>query len=125
MWHSCGRYKLADHFRDKDPNVRALFDHFRELVEACGPVTVYAQKTRIVCQVRVRFAGAMPKKHWLDAGLWLKRRATHPRLHRVELIPPDDHAHTFRFHHVGEMDKEFVSLVEEAYRIGCQDHLDR
>jgi len=29
--------------------------------------------------VRVRFAGAVPKKRWLDIGFWLPRRILRPR----------------------------------------------
>ena len=88
MWHSCTRYRLAEHFEGKDPLVRRLFDRFVALVRECGPVTVIPQKTRIAIMVRVRFAGAVPRKHWLDAGLWLTRRAEHPCLHRVEAFGP-------------------------------------
>ena len=62
LWHSCIRLRLADHFRGKDPIVRQLFNRFRALVRG-GPVTVYAQKTWIVSQVRVRFAGAVPCRY--------------------------------------------------------------
>jgi hypothetical protein len=48
------------------------------VARASGPVTVYAQKTRIVIQARVRFAGAVVRQRWLDAALWLKRRIAHP-----------------------------------------------
>ena len=56
LWHSCGQFELNDHFKDKNPELRAVFDRLVELISANGPVTVYAQKTRIVCMVRVRFA---------------------------------------------------------------------
>jgi hypothetical protein len=70
LWHSCVRVPLASHFREKDPIVRELFDRFRELVRTCGPVTVYAQKTRIVFMTRARFAGALPRRRgWMwDSG---------------------------------------------------------
>lgn len=80
LWHSCGRYRIADHFTGADPMVRRLFDRFTELVRRNGPVTIYAQKTRIVCQVRVRFGGAMVRKRWLNIGLWLTHQAEHPAL---------------------------------------------
>jgi hypothetical protein len=35
---------------------------------------MYARKTAVVFQVRVRFAGVKQRKHWLDGALWLKRR---------------------------------------------------
>ncbi len=41
------------------------------MARACGPVTVYAQKSRIVFQARVRFAGAVVHNEWLEATLWL------------------------------------------------------
>jgi hypothetical protein len=118
LWHSCGRYKLADHFRGKDPIVRKLFDRFMALVRRAGPVTMYPQKTRIVCMVRVRFGGAITRKHALDVGLWLKRRAEHPALRRVEVIPPGEQVHYFRFERLGDIDRAFSTLVREAYEIG-------
>ncbi|HTH63163.1 MAG TPA: hypothetical protein VL563_00670 [Gemmatimonadales bacterium] len=48
-----------------------------------GPVTVYAQATRIVLQARVRFASVVVHGEWLDVGLWLRRRVRQrPRAHR-------------------------------------------
>jgi len=120
LWHSCGRYKLADHFRGKDPIVRKLFDRFMAVVRRAGRVTMYPQKTRIVCMVRVRFAGASTTRGTLNAHLWLKRRAEHPALRRVEFIPPGEHLHYFKFERLGEFDRGFAALVREAYAIGQQ-----
>ncbi len=125
LWHSCGRYRLSDHFADKDPMVRKLFQHLRRLVRACGPTTVYAQKTRIVFQGRVRFAGVVARRRWLDVGLWLARRVTHPTLQRVEGVAPLCYGHFFRFHALEEFDAAFTALLAEAYAIGQQEHLAR
>lgn len=125
LWHSCGRYRLADHFTGKDPLVRRLFDRFTALVRALGPVTIYAQKTRIVCQVRVRFAGAVARRRFLNVSLWLTQRAHHPTLRRAELIAPRCYAHTFRFTALEEFDEDFAALLRESYAIGCQEHLAR
>ena len=124
IWHSCSRYRIADHFAGKDPMVRQLFKRFRALVRACGPVTVYAQKTAIVFQVRVRFVGTKPRRHWLDCGLWLKRRVELPRVRWIESPTPRDHVHHFRFTKLSDLDQEIVALVREAYDVGCQKHLE-
>ena len=84
LWHSCGKYRLADHFKNKPHHVRLIFDRLVRLAKACGPVTVYAQKTRIVMQARVRFAGAVVHPDWLEATLWLKRQVEHSCLRRIE-----------------------------------------
>lgn len=115
LWHSCVRVRLAAHFRGRDAIVKRLFDALRRLVRACGRVTVYAQKTRIVFMHRVRFAGAIVQTSTLDAGLWLKRRARHPRLRRVEVLLGKDYVHYFRFSAVDQMDRAFAALVREAY----------
>jgi hypothetical protein len=124
LWHSCTRYRLADHFKGKDPLVRQLFDRYLALVRECGPVTVIPQKTRIAIMVRVRFAGAVPRKRWLDAGLWLTRRAEHPCLRRIETYGPRSFGHHFRLAELADLDEEFAALIREAYAVGCQEHLE-
>ena len=124
MWHSCGRYSLGDHFKGKDPIVRQLFSRFRALVQKCGPVTVYAQKTRIVFQTRARFTGVATRKHWLDAAVWLKRRLEHPRFYRIELIPPGDYIHRLRLTKPSDIDRDLENVLREAYAVGCQKHLE-
>jgi hypothetical protein len=121
LWHSCGRYRLADHFRGKPKSVREAFDAFVRLARKCGPVTVYAQKTRIVIQSRVRFAGGMSRRDHFRAALWLKRRASHPRLSRVESFGPLGSVHYFRLEKPADADRGLERLMREAYRIGRQE----
>jgi hypothetical protein len=112
---------VADHFKGKDPAVRTLFRLYRRLVRACGPVRMYAQKTRIVFQARARFAGAVPRKHWLDCGLWLKRRVDSARFHKIEFIPPNNYIHSFRVKRREDLDDVVAALLREAYTVGMQE----
>ena len=121
MAHSCGRYRLADHFKGKNPIVRQLFRDFRALVKTVGKFTVYAQRTRIVFQTRARFAGVQVKKNRLDIGLWLKRRREHPRLYRIEFYPPSDYVHRIRLADPAEIDGTLARFVREAYKVGLQE----
>ncbi len=122
MSHSCGRYRLADHLAGKDPLVRRLFNGLRDMARENGPVTVYAQKTRIVFQNRGRFISLVPRKHWLDCGLWLKRRVEHHRVRRIEPVPPHDYVHHVCLTKPDEIDQELAALVREAYAVGCQEY---
>jgi hypothetical protein len=121
LWHSCGRYRLADHFEGKPRVVRQTFDRLVATAKECGPVTVYAQKTRIVIQGRVRFAGVVVRRGWVDAGLWLKRRVDHPCLARVESFGRLGYGHHFRLEQPSDIDAALAVLVREAYAIGQQD----
>ncbi len=92
------------------------------MVRECGPATVYAQKTGIVFQVRVRFAGVAVRKRWLDCALWLKRRVELPRIRRIESVTPHDYVHRLRLSRLEEFDEELAALIREAYAVGCQRH---
>jgi hypothetical protein len=119
-FHSCGYYDIEDHFVGKSRLVREIFDEFTVVVEGFGPVTVYAQKTRIVFQVRTRFAAVVPRQRWLTGHIWLKRRAEHPRIHRVEMYIYRDHGHIFRLNKLEDLDNAFQELLHEAYALGSR-----
>jgi hypothetical protein len=117
-YHSCGRYELHDHFVGKDPVVRELFDQLLQVLQQFGPVTTYALKTRIIFQAETQFAAAMPRKHWLEGYVWLRRRVEHPLIHRVEMHVFRDYGHIFRLARPEDLDEAFVSLLHEAYMLG-------
>jgi len=95
--------------------LRATFRRWVAIARACGPVTVYAQKTRIVIQARVRFAGAVVRAQWLDAGLWLRRRVTHPRVERIEDFGRLGYGVHFRLTDPADIDPRIVRFMREAY----------
>lgn len=121
LWHSCSRHRITEHFAGKDPDVRNLFRELRNKVRTLGPVTVYAQKTRIVFQVKVRFVSVQVRKHWLDVGIWLTRQQPHSNLKRIETLMPRAHIHHFRLNNVSQLDNDFIVLLKESYLVGCRD----
>jgi hypothetical protein len=123
MWHSCSNYTLEHHFAGCQPNVREIFDRYVEVIEACGPVEVIPQKTRIAIQADVRCAGAVIRKKGLLAKLWLTRRVAHPTLQRVEKYGPRSYGHQFRLDSVDDIDSTFRGLVGESYSVGLREHL--
>jgi hypothetical protein len=123
--HACGRHELEPHFRDRPPEVRALFELVTQAVEACGPVTVLPEKTRIAFQARMSFAQVTPRARWLDGHVVLARRLEHPRFRRIESISPRNHVHHFRLTSAADVDDDFRAWLREAYAVGEQRHLRR
>ena len=121
--HACGRYELADHFRGKPPEIRALFDQVVATVHAVGPVRILPQTTRIAFQARMSFAQVTPRKHWLDGHVVLARRLEHPRFRRIESYSPQNHVHIFRLSQPSDIDADFRAWLAEAYLVGNQLHL--
>lgn len=122
MWHSCGSTPLREHFRGKPARVRELYDAWHAFVRECGPFKVLSQKSRIAFQTRVRFAGAIINKSYVQAGFWLRRRVTHPALSGYEYLPPGYHLYRIRLTDESQLAARGLrELVEESYRLGLQE----
>jgi hypothetical protein len=114
---------LEKHFERKSPEAIALYQHYVSLIEQIGPITVEPKKTGISFLVRVRFAGAVLRKNWLEARLWLKHPVTHLSLRRVEKVGARDFIHYFRIEAATDMDEQFIGYLRESYAIGTQEYL--
>lgn len=122
MYHSCEQHSLDDSFRDKPAQIRQLFDLVRQTVESIGPVTLVPYQDRVAFMVRVRFAGARPRKRWLDVDFWLTRREESSRFQRIETLSPYTHIHTVRLIAPSDVDSELAGWLREAYSVGCQEN---
>ena len=126
IWHSCGRFRVEDLFAKSEPHVFKLFQKFRMMVRACGRSTMIPQKTRVVFNVRMRFAGATVRKSHLRVGLILERRLPpDARLVDIESFGPRCHAHYFKIERADQLDASFAALVSEAYDSGTQKNFQR
>ena len=121
--HACGTHDIADHFRNKPPEIRALFDSVVRLINALGPVRILPEKTRIAFQVRMSFAQLTPRQRWLDGHVVLARRLESPRFRRIETFSPRNHLHAFRLTDMADLDAEFQAWLAEAYAVGEQKHI--
>lgn len=97
-----------------------LYEAWWKTLESFGPVSAYALKSRIVFQAETPFAAVMPRQRWLDGVFWLKRRAAHPLIRRIEMQVYRDYGHVFRLTRPDELDAPFRALVHEAYVLGHQ-----
>jgi len=124
MWHSCRSVPLSAVLLGVPKEHVAVFRRFRALLRAPGPLIVLPRRPHtVVFQVRVRFAGIHFRTAWVEANLWLERRASHPRLARVKAfrdIGSHGYAHYFRFTAATQLDRAFADLAAEAYEVGAQ-----
>ena len=124
--HSCGSTRpLREHFASKPRLVEALFRSVRSAVEACGPVEVLSEKSRIAFQVRMSFMAISVQKSGLRGHFVFASVHRHPRFFRVDTISRRNHVHHFRIVRPEDIDATFESWIAEAYRVGQQRHLER
>jgi len=120
--HACGRYRLEDHFAAKPEEVRRVFEAFRGMLEAFGPVEVLPEKSRIAFHVRMSFAQLTVRRHWVLGHFVLARRVEDALFTKIETISPRNHVHHFRLERAGEVAR-LRDFAREAYAVGCQEHL--
>jgi hypothetical protein len=126
IWHSCTTIDIDDLFARSAPAVREVFDRYVELIGRCGPITVIAQKSRIVIMGRVRFAGAVVRHDRLIANFALTRRIEDPRF-RIDAYGERWIAHRFEVRSVSDLDiPGLADWLCESYRdLGMQGSLAR
>jgi hypothetical protein len=106
---------LRTHFQGRAAALYPTYKAWAAVARGCGPVTIYAQKTRIVFQARVRFAGAVVRASYLDASVWLRRRTDHPLLLRTESFGRLGYGLHFRLCSPADIDGALHDLMREAY----------
>jgi hypothetical protein len=118
--HTCARYTLDSHFAGKSPETRDLFNCLLRALEPFGPVAVQPRKSRIVLQSETPFAAIIVRKHWLEGYLWLKGRAPHRLIRRVEMQVYRDYGHVFRLTAPADLDEAFLALLQEGYILNSE-----
>jgi len=126
MPHSCGRYSVEQFLAGKSRGAISLYEHFSAAVRDCGPVQIAPARTRIGFQVRMIFAAVNKlSDRGLEAHVVLTRRLESPRFRRIETMTPKCYVHHFRVESPSELDAEVKSWLQEAYKVGTQEHLSR
>ncbi|MCG8607323.1 DUF5655 domain-containing protein [bacterium] len=87
---------MEDLFARSEPYVFELYQEFERIMKSVGPITVIPQKNRVALQVRVRFAGAAPRKSFLQCSFAFRQRREHPRFWKIIEYTPHFIGHPVR-----------------------------
>jgi hypothetical protein len=122
LWHSCGRFTLEDLFAGARPGVLQLARRYVRLLQSLGDVQIIAQKTRLVCVARVRFAGLSPRKTGFRASFALRRRLRGPRIIKTDEYGPRWRIHFVDIRSADDLDSELRAWLQESHdTVGVQD----
>src|ERR671929_1968811 len=86
-------YSVSDHFVNKDPSVRALYDQLVKLLRTFGPVEEDPKKTSIHLNRKSALAGVETRKNYLLLNIKSDHAIKSPRIEKAERIS------SRRFHH--------------------------
>jgi hypothetical protein len=117
LWHSCGQFTLEDLFAGSAPGVLDVAREYVALLHSLGDVQVFAQKTRLVCVARVRFAGLSPRKRGFVANFALHRWLDSPRIVKTVDYGPRWRAHSVRIESSSDIDEELRAWLQESHDV--------
>lgn len=108
-------YSVSDHFVNKDPSVRVLYDQLISLLRTFGPVQEDPKKTSIHLNRKSALAGVETRKD----GLLLNIKSDHPiqspRIEKSEQISAQRFHHKVRISSPKDLDEELKLWLQEAY----------
>jgi hypothetical protein len=124
LWHSCGSFTLEALFAGAQPAALDLARRYIDLLHSLGDVQVIAQKTRLVCVARVRFAGLTPRKRGFLANFALQRWLDSPRITKAVDYGPRWRMHCLAISDDSDLDDELRNWLQESHNtVGLQSDL--
>ena len=110
-------YSVNDHFVNKDPAVRALYDQLVALLTTFGPIEEDPKKTSIHLNRNSALAGVETRKDYLLLNIKSNHAIKNPRVVRAEQVSAKRFHHKVRISSPGDFDEELKTWLEEAYSL--------
>src|ERR1044071_9389951 len=107
-------YSVSDHFVNKDPSVRALYDQLVSLVRIFGPVQEDPKKTSIHLNRKSALAGVETRKNCFLLTIKSDRPIENPRIEKTERISAKRFYHKVRISSAKDFDEELKNWLKEA-----------
>jgi hypothetical protein len=104
-------------FADKEPSVRAIYEKVLSSLSKIGVVKAEAKKTSIHLVRETSFAGAHPKKAWLDLTIRSDKPIKSARVRAQEQVSKNRWHQDVRLASVKDVDAEVVGWLKAAYAL--------
>ena len=108
-------YSVNDHFVNKDPAVRALYDQLVVLLKTFGSIEEDPKKTTIYMNRNSALAGVETRKDYLLLNIKSNHPIKNPRVVKAEQVSAKRFHHKVRISSPSDFDEELKTWLEEAY----------
>lgn len=110
-------YSVSDHFVNKDPSTRALYEQLISLVRTFGPIEEDPKKTSIHINRKTALAGVETRRNNLLLTIKSDHLIQSPRVEKVEQISPRRVYHKVRITSPTDFDEELTNWLQDAYSL--------
>jgi hypothetical protein len=108
-------YSVDDHFRNRDPAVRALYNELLSVLRRFGPIEEDPKKASIHINRKSALAGVETRKDGLLLNIKSNRSIKSPRIEKAEQISSKRFHHKVRIASPSDFDEELKTWLQEAY----------
>jgi len=108
-------YSVNDHFVNKDPSVRALYDELLSILQTFGPLAEDPKKTSIHLNRKSALAGVETRKDGLLLNIKSDHQIKGPRIEKAEQVSAKRFHHKVRISSPMDLDEELKAWLREAY----------
>ena len=110
-------FTINDHFADKDPSVRVLYDKLLEILNTFGPIIEEPKKTSIHLVRKSALAGVETRKSYLLLNIKSDHKIDNPRILKTDQPSARRFHHKVKIETLGDFDAELEGWLKEAYLI--------
>jgi hypothetical protein len=106
-------------FANKEPSVRVVYNKVLSSLAKIGPVKAEAKKTSVHLVRETSFAGAHPKKAWLDLTIRSDKPIKSARVRAQEQVSKNRWHQDVRLGSPADVDAEVIGWLKSAYALAA------
>jgi len=110
-------FSVNDHFVNKEPAVRKLYDHLLKVLNGFGTVTEAPKKTSIHIDRNSALIGVETRRDCLLLTIKADHKINSSRIEKHEKISARRFYHKVRIKSLKDFDTELKSWLKDAYRL--------
>lgn len=112
-------FTVANHFSDKEPVVRNIYDRLIKALRRFGPLKEEPRKTSIHLVNHSAFAGVATRKDYLLLTIRTNYAIESPRLAKTERISRNRFHHLVKLQSSEAIDAELLRWLKDAYQLSA------
>lgn len=115
--HSCKTIDPIDHFKNKPPVVKEIYDKLITTVNKIGPVTINAVKSAIFLKTKSTYIEIKPKKKYVVIAFYLDKEVNESPISRVVQLGKNRFAHLIHLQNPTDINKQVIDWLKESYKL--------
>lgn len=117
QYHSCDSGSLEDHFVNKQPYLREIYNRLMETLNQLGPMQIQIIKSAIYIKKRSTFLAIKTRKDHLMIEFSLNREMNNPKIEKTLRLSPHKIVHVIHLGKKEEIDHELVTWLGQSYSL--------